>query len=215
MFGYIYLTTNLTNGKKYIGRKVSNVFLGNTYIGSSKDIRDEIKNNNLDKYKDFTVEIIQVCDTEKELQESERFWISYYGAVESNDFYNHHPGGNCRGSGWHHTDHFKKVMSEKQQDGKSWMCGKKHTEKTKQKMSKSRSGSKHPMYGKHHKESSKIKMSQRKLENLPKQCGSGSDNPMYGRIWVTNGTDSKPINSNELEQYESLGYYRGRTLTKK
>ena len=36
MFGYIYLTTNLINEKKYIGQKTSNKFLGESYLGSGK-----------------------------------------------------------------------------------------------------------------------------------------------------------------------------------
>lgn len=39
MFGYIYETTNLINGKKYIGQKTSRVFLKEEYLGSGKGIK--------------------------------------------------------------------------------------------------------------------------------------------------------------------------------
>lgn len=44
MCGYIYLTTNLVNGKKYIGRRTSKVFLGNAYLGSGNHLKSAIKN---------------------------------------------------------------------------------------------------------------------------------------------------------------------------
>ncbi len=34
MFGYVYETTNLVDGKKYIGRCKSEIFLGEKYLGS-------------------------------------------------------------------------------------------------------------------------------------------------------------------------------------
>lgn len=36
MYGYIYKTTNLINGKIYIGQKKSEKFLGINYLGSGK-----------------------------------------------------------------------------------------------------------------------------------------------------------------------------------
>ena len=38
MYGYIYKTTNLVNGKIYIGQKKSDVFLGDKYLGSGKKL---------------------------------------------------------------------------------------------------------------------------------------------------------------------------------
>ena len=43
MYGYIYLTTNHINGKKYIGQKKSNVFLGEKYLGSGKILKQALK----------------------------------------------------------------------------------------------------------------------------------------------------------------------------
>lgn len=36
MYGYIYKTTNLINGKIYIGQHKANKFLGQSYLGSGK-----------------------------------------------------------------------------------------------------------------------------------------------------------------------------------
>ena len=57
MIGYVYITTNLINNKKYIGLKTSDVFVPN-YFGSGKIIKKAInkygKNN-------FSVEILEEC----------------------------------------------------------------------------------------------------------------------------------------------------------
>lgn len=44
MYGYIYLTTNLINGKKYIGQHASPVFEPDRYIGSGVILWKAIKN---------------------------------------------------------------------------------------------------------------------------------------------------------------------------
>lgn len=94
MIGYVYLTTNLINGKKYIGLKTSNIFLEN-YFGSGKLIRLALK-----KYgeENFKVEILEECDTIEELRECERKWIKKFDAQKSSEFYNIAEGGqwgNC------------------------------------------------------------------------------------------------------------------------
>ena len=42
MYGYIYETTNLINNKKYIGKKVSSVFLAEKYLGSGRILKQSI-----------------------------------------------------------------------------------------------------------------------------------------------------------------------------
>lgn len=94
MTGYIYITTNLINNKKYIGLKTSDVFVPN-YLGSGKIIKKAI-----DKYgkNNFSVEILEECDSIQELREAERKWIQFFDAQRSNNFYNIAEGGqwgNC------------------------------------------------------------------------------------------------------------------------
>ena len=94
MIGYIYITTNLINNKKYIGLKTSSVFVPN-YFGSGKIIKKA-----LNKYgkNNFSVEILEKCETIQEMQEAERKWIQYYNAQHSDEFYNIAEGGqwgNC------------------------------------------------------------------------------------------------------------------------
>jgi predicted DNA-binding protein YlxM (UPF0122 family) len=83
----IYLTTNKINGKKYIGRELYN---NPNYLGSGKNFIKAVK-----KYgkENFVKEIIEKCYNEKHLNERERYWISYYNASNSKQFYNITEGG--------------------------------------------------------------------------------------------------------------------------
>jgi putative endonuclease segB len=77
MFGYIYKTTNNINGKIYIGKKHSSSFIKD-YYGSGKLI-----NRAIDKYgiENFSVEIIEECETLEELNLKEKYYIKH---LESN-----------------------------------------------------------------------------------------------------------------------------------
>lgn len=89
MFGYIYITTNLINGKKYIGKRSKPEFDKN-YIGSGKLLKRAIK-----KYgkENFRCEIIKWCNTENELNLSEKYYIQKYDAQRNSMFYNISSGG--------------------------------------------------------------------------------------------------------------------------
>ena len=90
MYGYIYETTNLINGKKYIGKKVSSVFLGNKYLGSGKILKQAILKEGKENFK---TRLIEECFSKKELNNKERYWIKYYNAIENNNYYNIAKGG--------------------------------------------------------------------------------------------------------------------------
>lgn len=88
-YGFVYMTTNLINGKKYIGKKK---YSGNwkTYLGSGIALTAAVE-----KYgrRNFERKIIENCYSEEELNERECFWIDHYGAIDSDEFYNIAPGG--------------------------------------------------------------------------------------------------------------------------
>lgn len=90
MYGYIYITQNLINGKKYIGQHRCDHFDLN-YIGSGVLLLKAIQ-----KYgkKNFTCKLLKECFSEDDLNQSEIEYITKYQAVESDNFYNVATGGN-------------------------------------------------------------------------------------------------------------------------
>lgn len=85
----IYITTNLKNGKKYIGQhKLTKKY--DYYLGSGKILKQAMKKY---KYTDFKKEQLELCETFEEANEREKYWIKYYNAVEDNNFYNLSEGG--------------------------------------------------------------------------------------------------------------------------
>jgi len=89
MYGYIYLTTNLVNGKRYIGQHKA-LKKDPKYIGSGVKLTKDIK-----KYgpENFSNIILQWCKNSLELDAREKAWILMYDAVNNPDFYNLCRGG--------------------------------------------------------------------------------------------------------------------------
>ena len=89
MYGYIYLTTNLINNKKYIGQHKATKF-SESYKGSGSCITRAFK-----KYgkQNFNTIILEECNSLESLNARESYWIKYYNAVASAEYYNILPGG--------------------------------------------------------------------------------------------------------------------------
>ena len=93
MYGYIYLTTNLINGKMYVGKHKSSYF-DESYKGSGKILWNAIRKYG---WENFKVELLKECDNEEDLSISEYDEIEHRNAVLSPNYYNLRDGG--RG-GW-------------------------------------------------------------------------------------------------------------------
>lgn len=93
-YGFIYLTTNLINNKKYIGKRRYYKNWKN-YLGSGKLLTRAIE-----KYgkENFSRIILQECDSLEQLDQAEKNWIKHYNAVDSEEFYNIAEGGG--GASW-------------------------------------------------------------------------------------------------------------------
>lgn len=134
---YVYLITNLVNGKKYVGQTVQNPerrwarHKRNCVNGYPYHIYNAMRKHGIEN---FQFELIDECVCSEELFESEIRWIEHY-------------------------DTFKGVGYNMTSGGMSPMLGRTHTEESKRKMSKDRSGKLNPFYGKKHTEESKRKMS--------------------------------------------------------
>lgn len=182
-YGYIYLTTNIINDKKYIGQHKGK--FNSNYLGSGVYIRRAIK-----KYKkyNFTVELLETANSLEELNELEVKYINLYNTNNLNVGYNIALGGS--GSpGVKQNEYSKKLKSKKSKqlwksdefanrvkDGmhEYWKNEEAHIKASKNTSGKNnpmfgktgsnspcfgRTGVKHPMWGKHHTEEAKKKIS--------------------------------------------------------
>ena len=177
MYGFIYITTNLINGKQYIGQHKGD---GNDdYLGSGDRLVMAIK-----KYgkQNFKREILEFANSVEELNELERYYIALANAVKDDNYYNIAHGGYVNPHyglengmyGKQHTEKAKEKMRESRKANEKLNEYHKSQE-FRDKMSKVTKGNKNPMSGKKHTNESKRKMS----ENS-KGKTAGSRNGNYG-----------------------------------
>lgn len=171
IYGYIYITENLINGKKYIGRHVSKDF-GDNYLGSgviiSRAIKKYGKNN-------FKKKILYVAYSKDELKFAEKLFIRARNAAKNLNYYNIADGEDPY-AGYDEID--KLLLSYKIKQGLANMSderkkqrlvkisksqiGKKLSLETRKKISEKSKGSNNGFYGKRHSEEFKRKQSERK-----------------------------------------------------
>jgi group I intron endonuclease len=126
----IYITTNLINGKKYIGSHLTSN-INDNYLGSGVILKKAIE-----KYgkSNFQREILAQLDNIDDMKELEEYYIEYYNAYNSNLFYNatKYAAGITKCT-W--GDKISKSMM-----GHTFNLGKTQSQDTKNKISKSNNG---------------------------------------------------------------------------
>lgn len=236
MYGYIYMTTNLINGKMYIGQKKSTNFLKERYLGSGSLLRKAVK-----KYgkENFKVEMLCECDSKEELDEMEIYFIKQFDAKNNDNFYNLTPGGESgvggpKFKGHKHTEESKKKISEGNKGANNKFFGKHHNEETK-KIMREKAKKRKPVsqetrekLSKIHKgvkftEEHKRKISEaQKGQNgnnygkkLSKETKSKISNTVSNQIWMNDGNRSYRINKELVDEYIKKGFLLGRLSFKK
>lgn len=195
--GFVYLTTNIVNGKIYIGQHTVD---GNDwkYIGSGTLFQKAVK-----KYgkENFKRKILRLCYSLHELKVWEHVYIVKYKSTDRSVGYNIAKGdvnttelnpaklpevrekisetrlrkinnGDIKIlRGREHPQYGKKHSKQWRKNHSKKMIGRRHSEQTKMKISESQKGIKNHMFGKHLSEQTKLKLS---------VAFSGKNNPMYG-----------------------------------
>lgn len=219
-YGFVYETTNLINGTKYIGKhKRSQNPIDpddSDYLGSGKFLDLAVI-----KYgkENFSRRIICECDSEEELQEREKYYINYYKAVDSPDYYNicldaNPPKNNytfgdaIRGRKQIHLGEETKFIKLEELDkylDTGWELGPSSRQKKNQsKRAKDRlvDPKNHPMYGRHHTEETRKKLK----ENHPDF--SGKNHPMYGRHFNhSDEAKAKIAEASRVRRYANRVYH--------
>ncbi|NMC60393.1 MAG: GIY-YIG nuclease family protein [Candidatus Methanofastidiosa archaeon] len=178
MIHYVYITTNVVNGKQYIGDHSSNN-LNDNYLGSGVAFRKAIK-----KYgkENFTKQILELFNTKEEAEGAQLFYIERFNTLIPNG-YNISPSGGIHWGGVH-SEESKRKMSLSKKGKPSWNKGKTnvYSEETRLKWSEKRKGKKLS-------DESKIKLSKStkgKILNPNTRhkisiSKMGAKNPMFGK----------------------------------
>jgi hypothetical protein len=213
-YHFIYKTTNLLNGKYYIGMH-STDDLNDGYMGSGRRLKYSINKYGKENHK---VEILEFFDSRKELRDREEEIVnlneiakeecmnltvggkgSFY-VINENNLNNKSNqcslGGKAFSKKLKNDENFKDSWAKKQREG----LKKAHRE--------GRMKSWKEIYnwtGKKHSEETKKKMS-----NSSKGAVRGEKNSQYGTCWITKDKENKKIKKEELEKYISKGWQKGR-----
>lgn len=143
MFGYIYLTTNMINNRKYIGQKTGG--FNPKYYGSGIILKQALKvygKNN------FSIDVLAEAKNKNELNELEKYFIERFSACESHEFYNIHEGGNGGNTKAGYTEEEMKMFGKKISETKQKNPKPPMTEKEKEHLRKINTGEGNAMFGK-------------------------------------------------------------------
>ena len=212
MYYTIYKITNLIDDKIYIGKHQTKD-LNDGYFGSGKRLKYAIR-----KYgqENFSKEILFIFDNEEEMNLKEAELVTEEFCFRENT-YNICVGGK---GGWSYVNQSCGNQGERLNRALTYekrsLGGKSAIKKTlnivKQKRledpeydRKFRENCSKNFKGKKHSQTAKDIIG--KKNSIHQQ---GSKNSQYGTCWITNGTENKKIKKENLEEWISLGFYRGR-----
>ena len=201
MYGYIYVTTNLVNGKQYVGQKRSATFLAEKYLGSGVVLLKAVR-----KYgaATFEVELLETAESQAELDELEVKYISEY-RKQGASLYNIANGGYTTGGYLGNTTKGKvwvnngneHLMIDKSELPNYLDCG----------YSRGSLNTKNYIWITNGKETKHIPAS-----SLPEYIEAGYERGRGGsnKMWITNGIENRCINiSDNIPE----GFRKGRIDT--
>lgn len=219
----VYKTTNQLNGMFYIGvHKTDNP--NDTYMGSGKRLGYAISKYGVDNFKK---EILAIFETKEEAYALEAKFVTA-DVLDAGKCYNLKLGGQ---GGFDHIlatitkaelcarlEKGRNITNEKWKNDPTWaaaqrarkiVAGSIVAEHAKVTFAKMRSEGllKGSFLGQHHTSETKAKMSASK-----KITSAGERNSQFGKCWIMNTSESKPIKLEELPQYLENGWTKGRKV---
>jgi len=220
MFYTVYKITNLINDKIYIGaHKTSD--LDDGYMGSGVHLKRAQEKYGIEN---FEKEILKVFDSSEEMYSME-------SQLVTEDFVKDDTNYNLKEGGHGGFDHIKQTHYDKRSRNKAWIekliVSQKRGRDTMKWLHENdpewlykkttafinsikeyyEKGGKNGFSGKNHSETFKEKMKGHTRQN-------GEKNSQFGSMWIYNLEEkvSKKIKKEELQDYENLGWIKGRKM---
>lgn len=197
MYYILYKTTNLVNGKFYVGKhKTSN--LDDGYLGSGKLLQRAVRKHG---FSNFQREVLEFCDSTQELNEAEKRFITEEMVSDPN-CYNLTLGGDGGFNGLNRThskEHLASIatVESRRKGGNNSARGFAWATPEQLKEWASKGGASSSTKGQTRTEEVRRKMS---LAHL------GAKNSQHGSIWITDGIVNKKHRGGI-----PVGWRRGRT----
>ncbi len=184
----VYCIQNKVNGKRYIGKSIDPSGRWGHHVWLSKHpqhkqfghLHAAIAKYGVDS---FTFHVIEVCATEQNAFDGERFWISYYETLDPLHGYNKQDGG-LGGFAW--SPEMRERMSEVRKGAANGMFSKKHSDESRRRMSEALTGKTYPPRSDEHKraisearrgsKSNMAKLTEAQVIELRTQAGTGVRN---------------------------------------
>ena len=192
LFHFIYKTTNLKNGKFYIGTHSTNN-IEDGYLGSGKHLRNSVYYHGKENFKR---EVMEFLPDRKSLKEREKEIVNV-DLLKEEKCLNIKEGGD--GGGGFYSEEQRKNFHSAGGKAVRILLHKRHNEKMKndpvyrEKTLKNMRG-KTPWF-KNHKHSDETKRSIGKINSIKQK---GEYNSQYGSCWITNGFENKKIKKHTL-----------------
>ena len=191
-YGFVYITTNLINGKRYVGRCKMKTTRSNSwkyYLGSGHAFKEAVK-----KYgkENFSRTIISFAFSDEELNDQEIKTIEFLNAVEDKNYYNISSGLYCNPWKNKSLEEQKDIIEKVKNKSRKKVLSPEEYNKYIQSLKIKMTGENNPFYGKHHTEDAKRAMSEKAVirQEKMKENGTvskpwlgikGEDNPHYGK----------------------------------
>lgn len=207
MFYTVYKTTNLVNGKIYVGLHVTKD-LNDDYLGSGKQIQAAVKKYGKDSFKR---EYIKICETPEEMYNLEAQIVNEE-FVKRTDTYNMKTGGT---GSWYHIN----ANPEKYREARS-----------KLRKQRNKAGD-NPFFDPEWQKKNNSMNNPEIVKDLGRRAntpeaiakkkatwqktgrGKAEKNSQFGTCWITHSKlGNKKINKNDLNKFLTLGYTKGRKI---
>lgn len=205
MYGYIYLTTNHVNGKRYIGRKTATKWVP-TYLGSGTYLLKALAKYGKDN---FTNIILQECNSLFDLVHFEMYYIKKFNAVKSDMFYNTSNGGFFEDF-LPGAENIMHICLEARRKNSEAHRGKRMSDDFREKQRLLHIGKPSGMKGKHHSNETKQVLSERSKsrKHTKEECQKMSDHHKASKF-LTNGLEQHWFYGDDIEKMLSEGWYEG------
>lgn len=208
-YGFIYITTNLVNGRRYIRQKVFSDKKTHTkswvnYLGSGTILKLAIAKEGEEN---FSREIVYISYSAEDLNKAEKQYTDFFNAKDSEDWYNLVGGGDVR-AGKDSYNYGRKYSKEEREKFSKAHLGHKNTPEHNEHIRQAKLGEKNPMYRKpSHNRGKPMSQEQREKvsQNRKGKC-VGENNHNYGKH-LSEETKRKMSESLKKVQAKGLSHH--------